>query len=124
VERWTQWGEGSEGDGYVGRENTPNGGHQGICPTPLPFHMLPPNSSALPGLMPDISGGTSCTAHCPALSLEFHSSQPRPKLDNRPSRAGWGRLKEVQKASMAACQSEVDSSDPGFSGTCFPGPWC
>ena len=54
---------------------------------------------------------------------------PRPKLANRPSKAGWGRLtggstESHHAASMAACQAEVDPSDLASQEHPFSGPQC
>lgn len=90
--------------------------------TPLPL-------SALPGHESDISGATSCTTHCLALTLAFQCSCPSIKSANMPSKAGWGRLKGEGGAKSLPCSQHgcLPAQDvflsPSISGTpTSPGP--
>lgn len=99
--------------------------HSPLCSPPQHTHVLTLLlSSALPGHVPDTSGGTLCTTHSLTLTLAFHCSWPSLKSANKLSRAGQGRLKAAGGAESlpcgqhgAACQPRMDSSNPSFSGT-------
>lgn len=109
--------------------------HHGYCPTstaPTPLQhtrvLTPFPLCALPGHELDISGGTSCTTLCLALTGAFQCSWPSLKPDNRPSRAGHGRLKGERGVKSPPCSQHgcLPAQDvflyPSISGTpTFPG---
>ena len=106
--------------------------HSPLCSPPQHTHELTLLlSSALPGHVPDTSGGTSCTTHYLTLTLAFHCSWPSLKSANKLSRAGRGRLKAEGGAESLPCsQHGCLPAQDGFlqpqllRNTYFIGPRC